>query len=1029
MPSPPRSTVPVLFTALAGFFLFSCQEKEPVESPLPPVAPSPPPPRPVSYNFEVRPLLAQKCFGCHGRDQHNNESGLRLDSAEFAYHPLGEDHALDRHAFVPGEREQSVAWQRIHSEKDDEIMPPPDAGPALTESDREILGLWIDQGARYEPHWAFQPLTAQGLDPGVSTSEWPRNRIDHFVLAALEKSGLSPASEADPTTLSRRLSLALTGYPPILDHEFVASSSTVDELLASPAFGEHFASLWLDAVGYADTSAPDSDALTNRWAYRDWVVESFNRNMPYDEFLTAQLAGDLVEAQRHDHTVATAFNRLQPLATASVQSRPLILAGHAASRASNLGPILGLSLHCARCHDHKSEPISHADFQSLAGFFKLSDEHGLRQHPSIVPAPTKPLPTNDQLEILHGVQASVDTAVRRLREEFVEGNQAFQDWLREPLQTPVINDAIGTFTFDERKRVVPNHALSGAGSGDATGLKFSTGFSRSAVTFPGDAGVTFHELYPARRWTPWTFTLRLRAPDLALEPVVLLSRGRGSIDGLRGLDLLLDHGHLIARLAREWPGNAIAIRTVAPVVTPHYWHLVTWSYDGSSSVNGLKLYLDGKQAPTEVIADSLWKPVLLEEDKSLPLQLGWRPGTRGFAGGAIDDFQVHSRDLTSLEIATLYDGNSLSTVLANFTEHLPALRSYYFSSLHPGTRTLRAKLAELRKASILPEDDVFEISVMKGTPDPSTTLPSFLQPQTSILPSTAKPPGVDGQPESPLTRRDLAASICNHPLTARVFVNRIWAHFFGRGLVESIDDFGLRSPAPSHPELLDWLARDFVHSGWDVKRLCKQIVLSATFRQDSTLLPEVSLIDPTFRLLAQGPSFPLSGPQARDYLLASAGVLEEGTGGAPQSPGIQPLRRSLYLVHRHAPPRPMRKDPDRCPIDHRQPAHLAPRPSLTEEESLLASRALAIRILGDHSTDSQRLHDLYLRLLGRPPTEVEAAELQTELETQKVHFSPDDPNAPQLVHPGESSLDPAATAAWTALIQSDLIPLRAIRQR
>ncbi|NIP92365.1 MAG: DUF1549 domain-containing protein, partial [Akkermansiaceae bacterium] len=309
---------------LAGFLLASCQEKP---APATPPNPAPPPPPPVSYTFEIRPILAQKCFSCHGPDDLNNESGLRLDSAEFAFHPLGDDHQSDLHAWVPGDRDRSVAWQRLHSDDLDQRMPPPGQAETLTGTEMELIGRWIDQGANYEPHWAFQPLPttvpvprapdpAAGLTKPPGPDGWPVNNLDRFVLARLQREGLLPAPEADGLTLLRRVSLALTGLPPTPEEldsfRTSALSATVDRLLSSPAFGEHLASLWLKTARYADTLGPESEHHANRWPYRDWVAKAFNDNLPYDQFLTAQLAGDL------DSTIPAAFS--PPPSIASILS-------------------------------------------------------------------------------------------------------------------------------------------------------------------------------------------------------------------------------------------------------------------------------------------------------------------------------------------------------------------------------------------------------------------------------------------------------------------------------------------------------------------------------------------------------------------------------------------------------------------------------------------------------------------------------------------------------------------------------------
>lgn len=999
MPPPSRSVLSAVFAALTVCQLTSCREN--------PSSPqdSPPGPEPVSYTFQVRPILARNCFGCHGRDEQNNPSGIRLDSAEFAFQPFGDETGSPRHPWVPGQREKSAAWQLLTAASAGDLATKSAAAHQLPTSNLELIGQWIDEGARYEPHWAFEPIPEKVPAPNVSPAGWPKSEVDRFVLARLQREGLQPAPEAAPEILLRRLALALTGLPPTLDQirairgtgldpssdQGAASldailESAADRLLASPAFAEHLAAHWLETAAYADPIAPGHEQLTNRWLYRDWVVEAFRENLPIDQFLTAQLAGDLPTAVPRQE-IATAFNRLHALPADGLTGAEA-RRGNQATRASHLGStVLGLSLECARCHDHKTDPVSQDDFLAVASCFELPSENGLAT-PGVPPAPTLARPTRDQFEHLARLQHEADEAEQRLTGRSSDDEAAFHDWLDDPLKLAVINDAAGIFTFDRANKTVQNQALTGSGTGDASGLQFGDGFSGGAVRFDGSAGATFQAVMPLRRWTPWSFTLRFRTSELPGEPVVLLSRGRGAVDRFHGFDLLLEGGRITARFAREWPGNAIGIRTAAEVVVPNQWHMLTWTYDGSSSAEGMRLFLDGQPAATTVLADSLWKLAFpKKEDEKLPLRLGWRPGANGFAGGAIDDFQVHRRALTALEAATLHDGMALADALASYRENLPALRDYYYSSIHPRTRQTRAQLTSARRAAILPEEEIVEIAVMAGGPPAPAELPRFLQ--AGDLPSAAEPTSA---------RSRLAQAVVRHPLTARVFVNRVWEFLFGEGLVATPDDFGLSGASPSHPKLLEWLGRDFIDHGWDLHHLCKRIVLSATFRQASRP-PETMPDEPGVRSLAHGPSFELPAKTVRDVVLQTAGLLDLDGGGPPDPNHSSSRRRSLYLIHDYPPVRPARPastgeddQPAQCPIDYQATPPAAPGPALSEEHLRSAYETL-LRETADLD-DDVRFRLLALQIAGILPSEKKTSEALAELQALRSTVSPITPGGP-----------------------------------
>lgn len=842
-----RITLTNLVAAAGSLFLSSCDSGE-----------APPPggelllaPPALRYSFEVRPLLAQRCFPCHGPDPGRNESGLRFDTAELAYAPI---EGSERRAIVPGDPPASAVWQRINADRADQRMPPADAPHHLEDGERALIGRWISEGARYESHWAFAALPSEPPLPAIRNSSWPRNNIDPFILAAFEENFRPPPPASDPRDWLMRVTRALTGRPPtdreatsfreaIQANPEAAFAAAADELITSPTFGDTLATSWLATVQKHDPAGeppPSADTLS---FYRDWVAEAFNRNLPYDQFLREQVAGDLLEKPRTDQILATAFNRIHPLPITGDAGDAGALVGSASRRTETFGSsILGLSLAPARHRDHPVDPISRRDYLALLAFFNSIQENGRHSgNAAVVPAPTLPLPDSEQGERLYRATMQETDTENLLRQARLAGEPLFQAWLSDPDKLPVLSDLVGAYSFNQSGPHAANNALGGEGHADRGTLPSVPGLTGKAVSFDGTTPVVIADFFQAHRWNAWTFSLLLRDRERAAEPAVLLSRTTGSGASRHGLELSLAGGRITARIFRDWPGNAIGIQSSLAAVPKDQWALVTWTYDGSSRADGLRLYLNGRPLDTETLTDHLWKRALVSKGvEQPPILLGERPGMRGFANGLLDDLQVFSRALTPLEIAQLHNPAAITDALA--AEATDTLRDYFFSSIHPESRRLTRRLETERRDTVLAEEPIREICIMRElaaprpvflpgshTPLPRDT-PAFLPP----LRRTAPP--APGAESGPPTRLDLAAWLTrpDHPLTARVFVNRIWAHFFGAGLVATVDDFGLLSPAPSHPDLLDWLARDFINHGWDVKRLCRQIALSNAYRAELT---------------------------------------------------------------------------------------------------------------------------------------------------------------------------------------------------
>ncbi len=857
----------------------------------------------VSYDRDIRPILSDKCYHCHGPDGEARQANLRLDTRA----------GLIDSVVVPGKPDESELITRITSDDPDVRMPPVETKASLSAEQKQLLHRWIEEGAKLTEHWSFQPLPPSIAVPQVKNENWSRQTIDRFVLARLEAEGLEPAPQADALRLLRRVTLDLTGLPPTAeecrDFEQVAASDldaalerAVDRLLASSAFGEHMAVAWLDAARYADSYGYQSDLLNTQWPYRDWVVRAFNGNLAYDQFLTWQLAGDLLENPSRDQILATAFNRLHRMTNEGGSIAEEWLVENASDRVHTLGTaVLGLTVECARCHDHKYDPITMRDYYSLTAFFNSIDENGMYDHAAKVPSPSMLLPTDEQAAALDTAKRHVADAEARLTRAIEEGRQRFEAWLAKPPATADLRqtikdaDLVGHFSFDGGTEEIRNEMPNATGeqlNGTAAGLPSVDGNRGKAVRFDGDHGAAFPGMLNVDRWNPFTIDFWLRDNARNPLPVVVLQRTFGTDVGYNGFDLMLTDGTLEARFYRVWPGNAIGVRAAKPIVRSEWQHL-TMTYDGSSTARGLRLFLDGEELPTTVLRDGMQKSASLATHGSGNLTLGERFRDRGFRDGEIDELRIFKRAVSPLEVRNLHDSAALAAAVKTPQVNRGVLAEYYFSAIDNAAREAAQQLLAARRKLVEAEEPVQEIPVMAELAEPRPTYilarGAYDAPKSDanrIGRDTFADILIPFPANAPRDRLGLARWLTDprHPLTARVFVNRLWANFFGRPLVGTPENFGRQGAAPTHPELLDWLSRDFVDHGWDIKRLCRHIVLSATYHQDSRCPPTLRQRDPENTLLARGPSRRLSAEQIRDLALAASGLLDARMGGPPVSP-------------------------------------------------------------------------------------------------------------------------------------------------
>ena len=1017
----------------------------------------------VNFSRDVLPILSDKCFKCHGPDAASRMAGLRLDTSSGAF-----ANRQGKFAIVPGKPEHSMLVQRIHDKRSP--MPPEDSGKKLTDGERLILTRWIEQGATYAKLWSFEPLPAKVVAPKVSGT-WPRDDIDRFIYARLAREKLSPSPAANRDRWLRRVTYDLIGLPPTeaeaaafaADDSPKAFEKVVNRLLSNPHFGERVAVDWLDAARYSDSYGYQSDLLMPTWPYRDWVVRAFNENLPYDRFLTYQIAGDLLPSATTDQRLATAFNRLHRQSNEGGSIALEFKTEYAADRVNTFGTaVLGLTLGCARCHDHKFDPISQREYYQLFGYFNSIDEYGLLLSTEIVPTPSLLLPTDEQKAKLAALQKKNEAAVFRWKEAVKNCEPRFASWLASQKSGPTIPDLVAKISM--AKEAAGKFQVEGSNSVVVAKIgspKTVTGRAGPALEFSGDDGMVVRGLSAKQRSEPFTWSFWIRDSRPTAAPVVLLHRTGGTDVGFCGFDLTLENGYLTARVMRHWPGNAVAIRSKIPV-PKDTWSHIAWSWDGSGRAAGLRLYIDGRPLASTVLNDRLWKKINAYGDLG-PSGSEWSFAQRfrdsGFKGGRLSEVTFAARSLSELEVRHLFDGHSLTDAIANPNVNLSGLREYFSSAIDDECRKSSAAIRDAQSALTIEEEPVREISVME---DASRVIPSFLLARGAYdAPRTEANRVARGVPEalpalrSSGTNNRLAlanwTTRADNPLTARVAVNRFWQMMFGTGLVETSENFGVQGTPPSHRELLDYLARYFIDSGWNVKALLRKIALSATYRQESVRTTKLAKVDPDNRLLARGPSHRLSAEMVRDTALAAAGLLNPAVGGPPvnpyqpagiwqenntmspgfvQSKGPDLYRRSLYSTWKRTTPVPSMvlfdaTSREACAI--RRPTTNTPLQALVllnDVQFVEASRVLAEKALASQTILKLQCRSIFRRLTGRSPDAREETILVKTFDEQLVDFTKDPSAAAKLISIGDSKptkqLDPTRLAALTVVAQTVL---------
>jgi hypothetical protein len=1003
----------------------------------------------VQFNRDIRPILSDKCFACHGFDAKHRKASLRLDVLEgaMAEHDGGRP-------IVPGKPDASELVTRINSSDPDEMMPPPESHKSLSVDEKKLLRRWIEQGAPYEKHWAFEPPVAVAPPP---LPQGGRNPIDAFIAARLTREGLQLATEADKPTLIRRVALALTGLPPKLaevdaylaDKSADAYEKMVDRYLASPHYGEEMARHWLDVARYADTHGLHLDNEREMWAYRDWVVGSYNRNQPFDQFTIEQLAGDLLPGATVTQRVATGFNRCNVTTAEGGAIEAEFRFRYAVDRtATSAETWMGFTAGCAVCHDHKFDPLSQREFYSLYAFFNSAADPALDGN-ALQVNPIMRLETPEYHAQSDALDRQIAAKLQQL--DNVAASIAYTDpGTVQPV--PAAVEMENVWMEDE----FPPGAQPIGGPGDPTtfidsahGPVFS-GHRALKRTAAGLSQDYYEGNSPPLSIPPGGKLFAYVYLDPKSSPrEIMLQFHKGGWDhrAVWGDYEAIDWGakQTVARVhmgplpaAGKWVRLEVPVEKLGLAAGDQITGFAFTQFGGT--VYWDKLGVVGRADPAHDPLHSFlawWRQATGKDTPGIPADL---------VQVARDGSEKHPRP-----------------------EERRRLQTYYLQSVcvdtKPQLSVAMGELGKLKAARAALEQSLPSTFVFTDLPQPRDSFVmqrgAYDKPGEKVEPGVPAilPPLKKDNPKGRATRLDLARWLVapEHPLTARVAVNRLWQQFFGKGLVKTSYDFGSQGEAPSHPDLLDWLALHFRNSGWDRRELVRLMLTSATFRQSSRTTPELFARDPENRLYARGPRFRLDAEQIRDNALFVSGLINLEIGGKGVKPYQPPniwepvgfagsntrfyqqdtgpalYRRSLYTFLKRTAPPPFMANfdaPSReqfCMVRERSDTPLQALQLMNDVQHVEAARELAQRMLTEGGpTAAQRITFAYRTVLARLPEADESAIIQRQLATHLARYRHDEPAARKLIAAGQTKpkpeLAPSELAAYT-LVASTILNL------
>ncbi len=1023
----------------------------------------------IVFNRDIKPVLSEHCFACHGPDPGTRKAGLRLDTREGLF----ESTPKRGPAVVTGKPQESELWKRLVTTDPDELMPPAKSHKVLAPAQKDLIRDWIAAGAPWQPHWAFIAPVRPPVPSPSRHAAAVRNPIDAFILARLEARGLNPAPEADRRTLARRLALDLTGLPPApgeveafeADPAPDADARYIRRLMDSPAWGEHRARFWLDAARYADTHGLHFDNFREMWPYRDWVIRAFNRNLPFDEFTVEQIAGDLLPDPTDDQWIATGFHRCNATTNEGGTIEEENQVNYANDRVTTTGWVwLGLTVNCASCHDHKFDPVTMRDFYSLAAFFRNTTQSGFDGN--LKDGANASMTVIDQPQDRARWKALpplIDTAKARVAAARQAAGDPFARWAAALTPSDVERELARGLVLEVPVREGSGETVAGQSRGEprtfrAEGaIRWSDkdqGHAGPALHFEKDSSVELGEAGDFDLGQPFSAGAWVYVPPSYNESAPLLARMDEAADH-RGWDLWIQQGQFATHLVHKWPDNALKVRTRKRLARKGEWQHVFFTFDGSGKPEGVRIYVDGAAAET----DTETGPRVRDSFRTrTPLRLGRRSAGPSFVGGALQEVRIYERVLGGPEVRALARFEDVRQLLGTpFAEWKKEARDEvfdYFLLGHEPFQGARKALGALEeeKEGLRLRYPVTHVQREKTNSPPMAAVLArgqYDKPKDRVLAGT--PAVLHPFPAgAPTNRLGLARWLVarDNPLTARVTVNRLWQEVFGVGLVKTSEDFGVMGEAPVHPELLDWLAVEFVESGWDVKHLFRLMVNSATYRQSAAITPDKLEQDPANRLLSRGPRFRMDAEMVRDLALASSRLLEPRVGGASVKPyqpdgvweavampesntrkyerdrGSALYRRSLYTFwKRSAPPALMDlfNAPSResCTVRReRTNTPLQALATLNDPQFIEAARALADLALDLDQGGSRpevAFQDIARRVLARGLHPDELAEVGATYAELERYYRAQPSEAEKLLQVGDSRLARASSPRLAAL--------------
>lgn len=1020
--------------------------------------------QPLSFNEHIQPILSASCYHCHGPDsgtRRPDSNPLRLDNEEGAF----AKRENGKPVIIKGDPDNSLLVQLMETKNHDEVMPPHPSkdphGKIMPPEEIALIRRWVKEGAPYEDHWAYIPPKKDDL-PEIQHKDWARNPIDFFVAKKLENAGLEPNSDEDKARLLRRLTFDLTGLPPSTediekftndsrDFEIVYSEK-VNQLLNSDEYAENFARHWLDVARYADTHGIHIDNYRSIWPYRDWVINAFRENMPFDQFTREQIAGDLMPNATLDQKIASGFHRCLPTTGEGGAIAEEYAAIYAQDRVDTTASAwLGLTMGCAACHDHKFDAISTKENYAFTAFFRNTTMHPMDRNKADHP-PNILVPAQQDRERLPTLEQELASAQAKLTEYKTTSEKDFKTWLESQksssnpeLSTP--NRIIRLTLSDKAKGVTD---MNGKEYPSEQQIEWVSGLYGDAVLFSNQNAINLDQLGDFEKDQAFSYGAWLKTNhSYAGAPIAKMH----TTESHQGYDLWVEKGHLAVHLIHAWPENFIKVTTAAKFPADQWFHALV-TYDGSGKADGVKIYINGAPAKVNVNENKLTGSI----KTSAPLLLGKRYNTQAYQDGQLQNFQMFNKELNAGEALALSLEGRLKALTKNAKgnkEIIDQLREYYFTKVDKNAVAMHQSIAKLNKekAAINKRGTITLVMEEKKNTEPFAHIlirGQYADKGEKVAPGTPQslPAMTDDMPRN---RLGLAQWLTDpkNPLPARVTVNRYWYYFFGTGIVETNNDFGVMGARPSHPKLLDWLAVDFVENDWNFHHLIKTIVTSSTYRQSAVVSKEKLEKDPLNKLLSRGPRYRLDAEQIRDLALASSGLLHEEIGGPPVKPyqpakiwesvampqsntrhykqdsGDKLYRRSIYTFWKRTAPYAsleILNAPSRevsCVKRELTNTPLQAFVVMNDPQFVEASRVLATHAVQQAKTTQERIDFISERLLARPMTTEERSDIEKTLAHATEVFTKSPDKAKALISVGENKapdgVAPAELAAWTVI--------------